>query len=166
MKPTSRLAAVLTAVALFLAACGAERQASADSPVMSFTATTLQGQRLDGSSLSGRPVVLWFWTPWCTICRAEAPDVVAVAAELTGEVTFLGVPGRGPVEHMRAFVVDTGTGDMQHLVDSDGSLWRRFGVVSQPSFVFIDSAGVAELFGGALDGDQLREAAGRLTTGR
>jgi len=132
---------------------------------LSFTAATLAGGALDVSSLAGEPVVLWFWAPWCTICRVEGPDVAAVAAELQGDVTFLGMPGRGPAEDMRSFVADTGTGSLQHLVDVDGSLWQRFRVVNQPSFAFVGPDGSVDLWAGALGVDGLRERAAALTTG-
>jgi thiol-disulfide isomerase/thioredoxin len=48
---------------------------------LDFHGPTVDGQEFDGAALAGTPVVLWFWAPWCTICRAEAPDVAAVAAE-------------------------------------------------------------------------------------
>jgi len=125
---------------------------------LEFSGTTLDGESLDVSTLAGTPVVLWFWAPWCTICRAEAPDVAEVAAEFDGQVTVLGVPGRGEVDAMRAFVSETGTGAFTHVVDSDGSLWTRFGVVSQPSFVFVDGSGAETSFAGSLDADDLRAA--------
>ena len=173
----ARPAAALAVVALLTTACAtgatsgspvtpaavAGRTAPADP--LAFTARTLAGSELDASTLAGKPVVLWFWTPWCTICRAEAPDVAAVAADLQGQVALIGVPGRGPVADMRSFVRDTGTGDLQHLVDVDGSLWQRFGVVSQPSFAFVGADGSVELFGGALGAEELRARASALSSG-
>jgi len=129
------------------------------SDALSFTASTLAGKKMDVSSLAGEPVVLWFWAPWCTICRAEAPDVAKVAAEFGGRVRFLGVPGIGQEKDMRAFVKDTGIGGFDQLVDSDGSLWKRFGVVAQPAFAFVAPDGSVKVVAGALDGDALRERA-------
>ncbi|MDP9397700.1 MAG: redoxin domain-containing protein [Actinomycetota bacterium] len=132
---------------------------------LSFTATTLDGTTIDTSTLQGEPVVLWFWAPWCTICRAEASEVAEVAAEFDGKVIFLGVPGRGEEAAMRGFVADTGTGEFDHLVDADGSLWGRFGVVSQPTYAFVSADGATEVFGGALGGDELRTRAASLAAG-
>lgn len=179
-----RAATLLAATVLTLAACASgtesgttgdpagstpQSSGSADAQPaqdwLSFSATTLDGPELDVSTLAGEPVVLWFWAPWCTICRAEAPEVAQVAAELDGEVTVLGVPGLGPEEDMRAFVTDTQTGSIGHLVDTDGSLWQRFGVVSQPSYVFVAPDGSAESFSGALGGDELRQRAESLIDG-
>lgn len=176
-----RAAGLLAATMLVLAACspgaaepsGASPGASAKTPAastgdqsgakaLSFTATTLEGKKMDVSTLAGSPVVLWFWTPWCSICRAEAPDVAKVAAELDGRVTFLGVPGIGQENDMRAFVQDTGLSGFKHLVDSDGSLWQRFGVVAQPAFAFVAADGSVQVFPGALDAAGIRERAGSL----
>lgn len=190
MAPLTALrAAALTALAAVALAAGcagpADRSAAGEAPSsagpeaaavvpgaravqgrpLDFTAPTLSGDRLDAGALAGTPVVLWFWAPWCTICRAEAPGVAAAAADLEGEVTVLGVPGRGGVEDMQRFVVETGTGTLEHVVDADGELWRRFGVVSQPSFAFVAPDGSAQVFGGALTREQLRDAATTLAQG-
>ena len=59
----------------------------------SFNAKTLNGVAFHGQVLAGKPSVLWFWTPWCTICRAEAPDFIALTKSFKGKVNFLGVAG-------------------------------------------------------------------------
>ncbi len=173
--PTRVMRGMLGAVAALLVgltACSAPASALGD-PVASgpaatpggalaFTATTLDGTALDVSTLKGTPVALWFWAPWCTICRAEAPDVARVAAEFDGRVRLIGIPGRGEVDAMRGFVGDTGTGAITHVVDADGALWSRFGVVAQPAFVFVDRSGAARSFSGPMDAAELRTALGEL----
>jgi thiol-disulfide isomerase/thioredoxin len=71
--------------------------------------TTLAGdEAFDGAQLADGDSVVWFWAPWCTICRAEAPTVAEVAEQFADEVTLIGVPGRGDLDEMREFVEDTG----------------------------------------------------------
>lgn len=126
---------------------------------------TLTGETFDAAATEGRPVILWFWAPWCTICRAEAPDVIQVVGELESsgsDVTILGVPGRGEVREMEDFVADTGTAVLTHLVDTEGVLWRKYGVVYQPAFALLSPDGEVEVINGALGADGLREAAARL----
>lgn len=130
--------------------------------------TTLTGDTFDAAATQGQPLILWFWAPWCTICRAEAPDVIEVVAELKesgSPVTVIGVPGRGEVPEMEDFVADTGTGVLTHLVDADGTLWREYGVVYQPAFALLSPDGEVEVINGALGVDGLREAAARVAEG-
>ncbi len=139
-------------------------EAMADGP-LSFTAATVSGGELDVATLAGSPVVLWFWAPWCTICRSEAPDVSEVVAELGDDVTFLGVAGRGEVDAMQGFVADTNVSGFEHLADVDGSIWARFNVASQPSFAFVSPDGTVETVVGALGADGLRDRASALLAG-
>ncbi len=132
---------------------------------LDFRTTTLSGAEFAGADLVGRPTVLWFWAPWCTICRTEGPGVAKVAESLQGDVRFLGVPGLGEVDEMQQFVQDTGTGELTHLVDGDGSLWAGFGVIAQPAFAFISADGEIEVVNGSLPPDDLTEAAQALTAG-
>jgi thiol-disulfide isomerase/thioredoxin len=70
---------------------------------LQFTGTTLSGAPFSGASLVGKPAVLWFWTPWCPFCDAEAPSVSQVAAT-NPKVTFVGVAARSDVADMQGFV--------------------------------------------------------------
>ena len=48
--------------------------------------------------LEGTDAVLWFWAPWCTVCRAEAPDVAETAEAYEDEdMALVGVAGGGLV---------------------------------------------------------------------
>lgn len=166
------LGAVVVAllVAAVLTACSGASPTVVGSPAvgatatdpLGFSGTTLDGTTLDAATLNGTPVVLWFWAPWCTICRAEAPDVSAVAAQYQGRVRVIGIPGRGEVGEMKAFVSETGTAGFTHVEDVDGALWNRFGVVAQPAFVFVDRAGQAQTYAGSLDAAELRTVFDRL----
>ena len=155
-----RTAAVLAALAVLLAACGGGggggATSAADAP--SFVAADLSGGQVDSASFAGQPTVLWFWAPWCTICRAEAPGVVDAATQVGDEVTLVGVAGRGEVPAMRDFVDQTGTGAFTHVVDDDGSIWADYGVTAQPAFAFLAADGsVDEVVAGPIEPDRLVE---------
>lgn len=132
---------------------------------MDFTAPTVAGGELDVAALAGEPTVFWFWAPWCTICRGEAPDVAQVAEDLDGEVTVVGVAGLGETDAMVQFVDDTGVDGFENVIDEDGSIWNGFGVVSQPSYVFVNANGESETVVGALGYEALDEAARDLVDG-
>ncbi len=136
-------------------AAGGSQAAATDA---AFTAETVDAGTFDSADLAGKPVVLWFWAPWCTVCRAEAPEVTAVAKDFAGEVTFVGVAGLGQAKDMRAFVDETGTGVFEHAIDADGSIWQQFGVVSQPAYAFISPDGSVETFTGSLPPADLQQA--------
>ncbi|MBU8812640.1 protein disulfide oxidoreductase [Mycolicibacterium goodii] len=106
---------------------------------LQFTGTTLSGAPFNGSSLAGKPAVLWFWTPWCPFCNAEAPSVSQVAAA-NPQVTFLGVAARSDVAAMQGFV-DKYNLNFTNLNDADGSIWARYNVPWQPAYVFYRADG-------------------------
>jgi thiol-disulfide isomerase/thioredoxin len=127
--------------------------------------STTQGAAFDAASLTGKPVVLWFWAPWCTICRAEAPTITKVAAEFAGKVEFVGIAGQGTKSAMSAFVEQTGTGNLPHLADTTGAVWREYGVTVQPSFAFITRDGRVDLRVGSLDEATLRARVAAVAAG-
>jgi len=47
-------------------------------PAPALTATQLDGQVFDPSSLKGRVVLVSFWATWCGYCRKEMPDLEAL----------------------------------------------------------------------------------------
>lgn len=129
---------------------------------LSFTAETIEGASFDGSSLAGKDAVLWFWAPWCTECRREAPFVATSQSE-NPDVRFVGVAGLGENSDMRDFVADYDVSGFEHLEDVDGSLWERFGVVQQPAYAFVDDSGEIEVYRGALGEDGIAERVAALT---
>ena len=137
--------------------------APAPADLLSFTSETLEGAEFTGSAIEGKDAVLWFWAPWCTVCRSEAPNLAATAAKFDGKVEVVGVGGRGEVPEMEAFVEETSTGGFDHIVDADGSIWARFGVAAQPAFAFIDDSGEVEVVVGALGEKALTERLDQLT---
>jgi peroxiredoxin len=122
-----------------------------------FTVATVDGGSFSGATLAGQDSVLYFWAPWCTICRREAPALPGIADEFTGQAQFLGVAGLSPdVDAMQQFVADTGTDSLTHLADTDGALYAGFGVASQTTFAFVDEDGTIEIVPGPLSEDEIR----------
>ena len=153
IAPKSRSVALITA--LFLALTTSPAQAATVQTPYSFSATTLSGATFNGAVLAGKPTVLWFWAPWCTICRAESPDFVALAKTYKNQINLVGVAGLGSLKEMKGFVSDTHTGGFLHIADVNGKVWSRFGVVSQPTMVFISAKGKLYRHVGALQKSDL-----------
>lgn len=79
-----------------------EFAAEARGQAVEFSGTTESGAILNSKDLIGKVVVLNFWYAGCAPCRAEAPDLVALAAENT-DVQFVGVNVRDSAETALAF---------------------------------------------------------------
>lgn len=128
------------------------------SAVPAFTSQTVDGEAFDSASLEGQSTVMWFWAPWCSVCRAEADEVASLETQFGDEVTFLGVGGRSEdPAAMQDFVADTNTAGFTHLSDTSGEVWRTFGVVSQPSYAFLTSGGQVEIVVGSLSESDLEK---------
>ena len=133
LTPLKLLAAALFAAALIFGLADAPRSAAADDRLQ-FAGTTLSGAPFNGASLQGKPAVLWFWTPWCPFCNAEAPGASQVAAAHPG-VTFVGIAAHSDVGAMQNFVSKYNL-NFTTLNDADGSIWARYNVPWQPAWVF------------------------------
>jgi thiol-disulfide isomerase/thioredoxin len=124
-----------------------------------FNAQTLEGGMLDGESLKGQDVILWFWAPWCPTCLVEGKNHVApFLAELPDDVAFVGIAGRSDsIPEMEEFLDWTGTGtdNAVHVADVDGSIWEGFGVALQPAFYFVNQDGTARRAGSGLTEEDL-----------
>ncbi|WP_435206704.1 thioredoxin-like domain-containing protein [Micromonospora sp. bgisy143] len=119
-----------------------------------FTGTTLAGSAFDATRLAGRPVVLWFWAPWCATCASQAWTVAEIAPKYRDTVPIVGVAGLGEQRDMKNFVTEFDLGDMPQIDDRKGALWKRFKVTEQSIFVIIDRDGKV-VHQGFLDGESL-----------
>lgn len=152
---------VLAAALVGLAGCGqqtAPTDASGEvigtgkSADYDFAATTLDGDRFEGTSLEGQPAVLWFWAPWCPTCMAQAPHLSKLAERYEGEVAVVGVGGLDSEAAIRE--VAEQIPHVTHLVDDEGAVWKHFGVTAQSTYTVIGADGEikAERY---LDDDEL-----------
>ena len=105
------------------------------------------------AAYAGQVVVLNFWATWCAPCREEMPDLDALNAEFGGE-DFAVVPiasGRNGLAGIRAFYAQEGIETLPILLDPQGQLSRRAGVLGLPVTVLMDRQGreIARLQGAA-----------------
>jgi thiol-disulfide isomerase/thioredoxin len=146
-KTTALLSALLIAASASVVAqpsAQALSQASfaSNNTKLTFTAKTVEGKKFSSKVLANKkPTVIWFWAPWCAICKNESANLVAAAEQYKGKVNFVGIGALGNQAEMVDFVTHTGTSIFTNLYDGDGKLWNRFGVVIQPTLVFIDAKG-------------------------
>ncbi len=179
--PATRVTAVSFALLAVLAACGSPASSPGPAPAppvassastvpppggtpaasapdqLKFTAKTVDGKDISGADLAGKPVVLWFWAPWCPKCQREAPGMAAAAAEHGEKVTFLGVAAQDQVPAMQQFVQRYGLQSFQHVADVDSAVWKRFGVTAQPAYAFVGADGKVEVVTKQLSEQDLKQ---------
>lgn len=155
------LIALAVSAALLLSGCGTQDPSATPNlsgtgktADLNFTATTLDGERFDGSTLTGKPAVLWFWAPWCATCRAQSPNVADLAQKYDGRVAVVGVGSLASED-----AIDDVASDIPHvlhLVDPDAKVWSHFRVEAQSTYTVIGANGeiVSE---GFLDDAELNE---------
>lgn len=132
-------------------------------PLPAFSSQTLEGQPVTQADYEGKPTVMWFWAPWCSVCRTEAPTLSKVATELNGSVDVVGVAALGSIDEMKTFVSDTGIENFAQLADPDAEVWSVFGVASQPAFAFIGADGSIEIVQGSIGEEEILERAATLS---
>jgi len=123
-RPLDRI--LLSALALVvLASCSTSSQAAGDPlageptpgtgialafaetpvPLPAFDLVDLDGRPIDQRSWAGKVVVLNFWATWCSPCRREIPDLIALQERYRDFVVVVGLAlDDGPVADVRAFV--------------------------------------------------------------
>jgi thiol-disulfide isomerase/thioredoxin len=159
LSPLRLFAAAVFAAALIFGLAEAPHAKAADDRLQ-FTSTTLSGAPFNAASLQGRPAVLWFWTPWCPFCNAEAPGVSQVAAANPG-VAFVGIAAHSDVGAMQNFVSKYNL-NFPNLNDADGSIWARYNVPWQPAYVFYRSDGSSTFVNNPTAAMPQEELAGRV----
>lgn len=99
------------------------------------------GPDVDLSTLRGKPLVLNVWASWCPPCIAEMPILTSAAADLRGEVQFLGVDiqdrDASALEMLAAFGAD-----FPSVVDEAGQIRGLLAVSGPPVTFFINDKGV------------------------
>lgn len=132
-------------------------EAAAAGGALDFTATTLGGATFEGATLAGKPVLLWFWAPWCPTCAGQAQHISELADTYEGQVNVVGVGGLDQAEAMRTFVADREVDNFVHLSDETGAVWQRFGITAQSTYVVLDADGTV-VAQGVLSEDDLDQA--------
>jgi thiol-disulfide isomerase/thioredoxin len=159
LRVIGKLALGMVAAVLAFGLSTAPRVLAADDRLQ-FSGTALGGAPFNGASLQGKPSVLWFWTPWCPFCNAEAPRLSQVAAA-NPAVTFVGVAAHSDVGAMQNFVSKYNL-NFTNLNDADGSIWARYNVPWQPAWVFYRADGTSTFVNNPTSAMSHDELAGRV----
>ncbi len=141
---------------------GSDGAAAASAWLASFHGTTVDGKTFDGASLAGKPTVLWFWAPWCPTCLMQAPGIRDAIAGSGTAVNIVGVAGLDKAAAMPDFVRMARIGTITNISDPAGAVWKRFHVIEQSYFVFLDASG-KEVYRGKLSPEDIASRVAALT---
>ena len=111
-----------------------------------FTVYDRDGNEVQLSDYTGKPIVLNFWASWCGPCQMEMPDFHEKYLELGQDVHFLMVNmtdgSRETVDSASAFV-DKNAYDFPVFYDTAVDAAMTYGVYSLPTTYFINAKGHA-----------------------
>lgn len=111
-----------------------------------FTVYDRNGNEVQLSDYTGKPIVLNFWASWCGPCQMEMPDFHEKYRELGQDVHFLMVNmtdgSRETVDSASAFI-DKNAYDFPVFYDTAVDAAMTYGVRSLPTTYFINAKGHA-----------------------
>lgn len=136
-----RIAIDLAVVLLVLAGIGAWQTrdlVSTGTPAPGFELVDLQGatHRLD--ELKGRKVLLYFWAPWCGVCKAAAPNVASIAKSQDAEVLSIALSYKSEADVER---VAREHGIPGPVLLGDSGVRESYAVSAYPTFYVIGADG-------------------------
>lgn len=116
-------------------------------PVPAIQTSLLDGGQIDFAQLKG-PVIVNFWAPWCTPCRAEHPVLVKMKEDgvpIIG-VMFMDTSDKANVpaaiERGKALIARDGNPFQQTPVDPTGDVSLGFGIAGVPETFLVDAKGM------------------------
>ncbi|QGZ95371.1 DsbE family thiol:disulfide interchange protein [Terricaulis silvestris] len=151
----------LVGVAIFLLTREGERNTISEGligrPAPTFALTRLEGgELLTSDAMRGRPYVINMFASWCTPCRAEHPQLMALQAS---GVEIVGVAYKDRAENSARFLTDLGNPYSAVAMDPEGRFGLELGLVGVPETFVIGADGtIRAVYRGPLTAEAIGEA--------
>jgi thiol-disulfide isomerase/thioredoxin len=101
---------------------------------------TLDGRSLSSAELRGKPTMLVFWAPWCTVCRAESGAVSTLMHVVGNHANVVSIASDyDNVDAVRRYVDDRDVDYPVLLGDTRAA--RMYRVRAFPTLYFLDDNG-------------------------
>lgn len=100
-----------------------------------------QADSVELSELKGKPLIINFWSSWCSSCAAEAKAVEAFWKAHSLEVKVLGIAVHDSIEDVQTAIRSHGK-TYAIGFDGEGRAALNYGVTGVPETVFINAQGV------------------------
>jgi thiol-disulfide isomerase/thioredoxin len=111
-----------------------------------FTLPDLDGHRVSLEQYEGKIVILDFWATWCGPCRITMPVLDTMQEQYSGKLVLIAVDFNEPKELVREYVLSENPGS-KVLLDEDGAVGDKYGVISLPTQILIDQEGTIQYVG-------------------
>lgn len=96
-----------------------------------------RNQSFNIQSYQGKPLLLHFWTTWCSICKMEQSSIASISEDY--QVITVAMNSGNDME-ITAYLEEQGL-SFPVTVDENGAIAQRFGVKGVPTSFIIDSNG-------------------------
>jgi len=101
----------------------------------------LSGKKVNLSSSSGKPTILFFWTTWCPYCRKEIKTLNQMYPQMKKEgITVFAVNIGEPDDKVQRFFMSNAL-TFGVLLDQAGTAADKYNVIGVPTYVFMDKSG-------------------------
>ncbi len=144
------LAVILTIIltlGLLLGGCSTDSEpltARVGEPAPDFQLENLDGQTVSLGDLKGKPILINFWTTWCSSCAYEMPYIQQVHEEWSDKrLAILAVNLGESSSHVRGFVQSYNL-SLTVLLDPAWSSAQKYNVVALPTTFLIDKDGIVQ----------------------
>lgn len=105
-----------------------------------FALQDLEGKSWSSNELLGKKVVLHFWAPWCSVCKADVGAISSLAKSAGDDAVVVSVAGSyEDLADVKKFVQEQGV-DYPVLLGND-ALLRAFKVNAFPTTYFVSKEG-------------------------
>lgn len=141
-----------------LAPYALEGSSLAGAAAPSFKLRDIAGREWTLPELSGKTIMIDFWTTWCPRCREELPVLEKLADEFHDrELVVLAVDVGEDAARVRKFVGETGV-RLPVLLAGDDTMILAYRVEAYPTLVVIDPLGkIAKVHAGTVSEPELKE---------
>lgn len=133
-----------------------------------FTLETPEGATLSLSDYQGRPVLVFLWASWCSVCKATMPGLQAVYedfSDLGFEILAVNMTTQDTPSSAISYFQSQGY-TFPMLLDSDGTVARSYQMHALPTSILIDQKGmvIEVTVGSGMNGSVLRARLNQLFT--
>jgi cytochrome c biogenesis protein CcmG/thiol:disulfide interchange protein DsbE len=113
---------------------------------------------INNAAVSGKIVMVDFWSSWCTACLAEAADLASVYTEYADlPVEFVGIAIWDESGDVQRYI-ERFTITYPNIIDDDGTTAVSYGVRGVPEKFFVDANGtIVRKLTGPVSPERLRE---------